>query len=166
MSTTPASDLLRADHRLMETELDGMLHVSKHPELNFVSEMRRALTGIECLSQLHFAKEEDIFYRHLRPHFPSLLAELDEQHERARQIESHLEELIAAAADPPNKRQVEELVSFSTELCDVIQHHIVTEEDELLRLADARLSHQEQESLALKMRKVEPLFCLSDAGWK
>jgi hypothetical protein len=38
------------------------------------------------------------------------------------------------------------------ELFDAIQHHIVNEEDQLLRLADLHLSVVEQDCLAAKMR--------------
>jgi hemerythrin-like domain-containing protein len=166
MSTTAASDLLRADHRLVEMELDHLLHAVKHQGASLVGDVRRGLAAIQCLSELHFAKEEDVLYPYLRTQLPSFLAELDEQHEHAREVENHLAELIDSAADPPSRRQVEELANYSAELCDVIQHHIVSEEDQLLRFADARLSAEEQESLALKMKQGKPLFCLSEAERK
>jgi hypothetical protein len=33
MSLTPASDMLRADHRQMEVWIDRLLEVAKHPHL-------------------------------------------------------------------------------------------------------------------------------------
>jgi hypothetical protein len=41
------------------------------------------------------------------------------------------------------------------ELFNVIQHHIVDEEDQLFRLADLHLSALEQDNLAAKMGEVE-----------
>jgi hypothetical protein len=72
-------------------------------------------------------------------------------------------ELIESIEGSPDERQLAELTRFSIELCDVIQHHIVDEEDQLLRLADVRLSREEQTSLATKMKQLEPLICTTGA---
>lgn len=154
MSTTAASDLLRADHRLVEVQIDRLLHAVKHPTASMVAEVRQVLSEIQCLSEPHFEKEEKVLYPYLRSHFPQLLAELDEQHEHARELERHLLGVVESADDPPSKRQAEELSHYGAELCDVIQHHIVSEEDEFLRLVDATLSPEEQASLAVKMNNL------------
>jgi hypothetical protein len=44
--------------------------------------------------------------------------------------------------------------SFGIEFHDRIQHHIVDEEDQLLRLAEDRLTTEEQDSLAKAMEAV------------
>jgi hemerythrin-like domain-containing protein len=157
MSATPASDLLRSEHRLVEIQIDQLLHAVKHRTDDIVSDLRRALSGVRCLSQPHFEKEESVLYPYLRSQLPELLSRLDEQHEYAREVERHLVQLLEAIQGCPDERQRVELLRFSTELCDVIQHHIVDEEDQLLRLADARLSQEEQASLAAKMKQLEPL---------
>lgn len=152
--STAASDLLRTDHRLVEVQIDRLLHAVKHPTANLVAEVRQILSEIQCLSQPHFEKEENVLYPYLRSQFPQLLAELDEQHEHARELERHLLGLVECADDTPSKRQAEEVAHYGAELCDVIQHHIVSEEDEFLRLADATLSPEEQASLAVKMKNL------------
>ena len=49
------------------------------------------------------------------------------------------------------ERQFLELIRLSMELFDGIQHHIVNEEDQLLRPADLHLSLVEHDCLATKM---------------
>jgi hemerythrin-like domain-containing protein len=159
MSVTPASDLLRSEHRLVETQIDQLLHAVKHPAGDIVSDVRRVLSGIQCLSRPHFQKEENVFYPSLRSQLPELLAQLDEQHEYVREVERHLVELIESIEGSPDERQLAELVRFSIELCDVIQHHIVDEEDQLLRLADSTLSREEQVTLAAKMKQLGHFLC-------
>ena len=155
MNATPASDLLRSEHRLVETELDHLLDAVKHPTVDIVSDLRQALSAVQSLLQPHFEKEERVVYSYVRSQLPELLSKLDEQHEYARALEGHLVELLAAIQVAPDERQRAELVRFATELYDVIQHHIVDEEDQLLRLADSMLSQEEQTALAVKMKDVE-----------
>ncbi|MBZ5512412.1 MAG: hemerythrin domain-containing protein [Acidobacteriia bacterium] len=159
MSVTPASDLLRSEHRLVETQIDQLLHAVKHPAGDIVSDVRRVLSGIQYLSRPHFQKEENVFYPSLRSQLPELLSQLDEQHEYVREVERHLVGLLESIQGCPDERQRAEIVRFSTELCDVIQHHIVDEEDQLLRLADSTLSREEQVTLAAKMTELEHLIC-------
>ena len=154
MSLTPASDLLRSDHRLVEAQIDRLLQTAKHPGPDFVAQVRLTLAAIQDLSRSHFRKEEEVLYPFLRPRWPDLLAQLDEQHDYAREVERHLEGLAASVVGHPDERQLAELVRFSVELCDVLQHHIVEEEDQLLRLADEHLSPAEQAALASRMKKL------------
>jgi len=163
MSTTPASDLLRSEHRLVEMQLDQLLHAVQHPTDDIVSDVRRALSGVQRLLQPHFEKEESVVYPYVRSQLPELLSQLDEQHEHAREVERHLVELLEAVQGAPDERQRSELVRFATELYDVIQHHIVDEEEQLLRLADSMLSQEEQTALAAKMTGLEAVVC-STAG--
>jgi len=159
MSATPASDLLRSEHRPVETELDRLLLAVKHPTDDIVSDLRRALAGIQRLLQPHFEKEEGVVYPYVCAQLPELLSQLDEQHEYAREVERNLVELLDAVPGAPNERQRAELVRFATELYDVIQHHIVDEEDQLLWLADSMLSQDEQAALAVKMKDLEAAIC-------
>jgi hemerythrin-like domain-containing protein len=158
---TVASDMLRSEHRLVEGQLDRLLLAIKQQTNDLPSEVRRLLLGIQCLTRPHFDKEEKVLYPRLRPQFPELLSQLDQQHEYAREVEQHLIELLDAVTGSPDERQHAELVRFSTELCDVIQHHIVEEEDQLLRLVDSSLSSEEQDMLAQQMKKFQPVICTS-----
>ena len=151
-SATPASDLLRAEHRLVEAEIDRLEHAVKYPGSDLVGDVRQALARIQGLSRPHFLREENVLYPYLRAGSPELLAQLDEQHAYTREVEGHLGALIESIHGKPDARQGAELVRFSLELADVIQHHIVEEEDRLLQLADARLSPAEQATLAAKMK--------------
>ena len=116
MSATPASDLLRSEHRLVETELDQLLLAVKHPANDIVSDLRRALSAVQRLLQPHFEKEEGVVYPYVRSQLPELLSQLDEQHEYAREVERHLVELLEAVQGPLDERQRTELIRFATEL--------------------------------------------------
>ncbi len=154
MSLTPASDMLRADHRQIEVWIDRLLEVAKHPP-DLINDVRRIFTEIQLLTAPHFNKEERVFYQRLRPILPALLAQMDEQHAYIHEVEDNLRELIATVGDEPSDRELAELVRFSVELFDTVQHHIVDEEDKLLRVADSQLSPEEQDQLAKAMKAIE-----------
>ncbi len=154
MSLTPASDVLRADHRQIEVRIDRLLEVAKHPTPNLVVDIRHIFAEIQSLTAPHFDKEESVFYPRLRAILPDLLAQMDAQHAYIREIEDNLRELIATVGNEPNDRERVELVRFSVELFDTVQHHIVDEEDHLLRVADSQLSTGEQNQLAEAMKEV------------
>src|SRR5512143_1638741 len=151
MNLMPASDMLRADHRQIEVWLDRLLEVAKHPTPDLIHDVRRIFAEIQSLTAPHFIKEESVFYPRLRPALPGLLAQLDEQHAYIREVEDNLRELIAAGPGELSDRGFAELVRFSIELFDTVQHHIVDEEDQLLRAADLQLSPEEQNQLAEAM---------------
>lgn len=155
MSLTPASDMLRADHRQVEVWIDRLLEVAKRPTPTLITDVRHLFGEIQSLTSPHFTKEESVFYPRLRPILPDLLAQMDEQHAYIRDVEDNLRELIATVGDEPSDRELTELVRFSVELFDTVQHHIVDEEDQLLRAADSRLSPEEQNQLAEAMKAVE-----------
>ena len=79
---------------------------------------------------------------------------MDEQHEKVREVERYLAELLAERPQPPDSRWLNELRSFGIEFHYRIQHHIVDEEDQLLRLAEGLLTSEEQESLATALSAV------------
>ncbi len=151
-----ASEQLRAEHRLIENEIDQLERAVKQPAADLMVELGRCLRAIQDLSRIHFAKEETVLYPYLRSMWPELLAELDEQHAYTREVETHLAEVAHQGNAHPDPRQAAELVRFALELSDVIQHHIVAEEDELLRLADERLTPEEQRTLAERMLRLQP----------
>lgn len=155
MSLTPASDMLRADHRQVEVWIDRLLEVAKRPTPALIKDVRHLFGEIQSLTSPHFTKEESVFYPRLRPILPDLLAQMDEQHAYIREVEDNLRELIATVGDEQSDRELTELTRFSVELFDTIQHHIVDEEDQLLRAADSRLTPEEQNQLAEAMKAVE-----------
>jgi hypothetical protein len=155
MSLTPASDMLRADHRQIEVWIDRLLEVAKHPPPDLINDVRRIFTEIQLLTVPHFNKEESVFYPRLRPILPDLLAQMDEWHAYIREVEDSLRELIATVGDEPSDRELAELVRFSDELFGTVQHYIMDGEDQLLRVADSQLSPEEQDQLAKAMKAVE-----------
>jgi hemerythrin-like domain-containing protein len=119
-----------------------------------IAEAQAAVRDIRRLSSIHFEKEEVVFYPSLRPAFPDLLAEMDQQHDDVREVAQHVGDLLSDPPPTPESRWLNDLRLFGTELYDLIQHHIVEEEDQLFRLAESRLSTEEQERLAVEMKKL------------
>lgn len=153
MSTTPASDLLRADHRRIEQHLDRMLDALLHLSSARLPDLRDAFQAIRALAEPHFRKEEDVFYPRLRPRFPALLAHMDTQHEQTRELEAHLNELLENTGKAfQTVREQDEVHRFGIEFHDAVQVHIVDEEDHLLRIADSELSSAEQSGLLAEMK--------------
>lgn len=119
-----------------------------------IAEAQAAVRDIRRLYSIHFEKEEVVFYPSLRPTFPDLLAEMDQQHDDVREVAQHVGDLLSDPPPTPESRWLNDLRLFGTELYDLIQHHIVEEEDQLFRLAESRLSTEEQERLAVEMKKL------------
>ncbi len=154
MTVAPACDNLREDHRVMETYLDRLLAVLRQPGPELIAEAQAAVRDIRRLSSIHFEKEEVIFYPSLRSEFPDLLAQMDGQHADVREVEQHVGDLLSDPPPVPEARWLNDLQLFGTELCDLVQHHIIEEEDQLFRLAESRLTTEDQERLAVEMMKV------------
>ena len=154
MTTAAACDSLRADHREMEAYLDRFLAALHRPVPELIAETQAAVRDMRSLSSIHFEKEEAIFYPSMRSAFPGLLARLDLQHDEVREVERHVGELLSDPPPAPDSRWLNDVRMFGTELCDLIQHHIVEEEDQLFRLAESRLTAADQERLAVEMMKV------------
>ncbi len=146
-----ATELLRKDHRQIEELLDRLLLLAKHPSRSMAPSIAQIAAELRQRADSHFAREEGVLYPYLRRSWPDLLAQMDEQHAYVREVDTHLSELLSEISGAPTDRQYSELVRFSIELYDVTQHHIVAEEDHLLRLADSRLSGEEQHALAARM---------------
>lgn len=86
MTPTAATDSLRADHRRIETQLDGLLDALLRLAPDRVGDIRRHFAGIRRLAEPHFAQEEGVFYPRLRPLDPARLDRMDEQHEHTRDL--------------------------------------------------------------------------------
>ena len=155
MASGSALDLLRADHRQIEMWLDRLLMTVKHRCEGIVSEVRDVFAEIQQLMELHVRKEEMVVYPFLRTKFPEVLGEMDKQHHYIAEVTVGMDELTGMDGMGLTERQCEELIRLSKELFDVIQHHIVDEEDQLFRLADLHLSTLEQDCLVARMENLE-----------
>ena len=154
MTATPACDNLRQDHRQIEEYLDRLLAALSPICPERVSDIRSAVESLQRLEALHFEKEESLFYPMLRPAFPDLLAQMDLQHQDIREVERQVAEMLADTPEIPEQRWLDELRRSGAELYDRIQHHIVDEEDQLLRLAESHLTPDDQEKLASAFKKI------------
>lgn len=155
MTPQSACDLLRAEHRQIETQIDRLLTTVKHPDGGTVLQVRDAFAEIQNLMTSHAHKEEQVLYPYLRARFGELLAKMDQQHEYIAEVIESMEELTGMVGQGLPERQFRELIRLSMELFNVIQHHIVDEEDQLFRLANLHLSALEQDNLAAKMGELE-----------
>jgi len=151
----PACENLRKDHRAIEERLDILLAALLHVTPELIPEIQATVRDLQDLAAIHFEKEETIFYPKLRPLVSDVLDRMDVQHEEVRELERHLAELLAEPPQTPESRWLNELRSLGIEFHDRIQHHIVDEEDLLFRLAEDRLTAEEQESLAGAMNSVQ-----------
>jgi hemerythrin-like domain-containing protein len=156
--TAPACEHLRKDHRVIEERLDVLLAVLLRLTLELIPEIQATVRDLQDLAAVHFEKEEKIFYPKLRPLASDLLDRLDLQHEEVRELEAHLEQLLAEPPQAPQARWLNDLRSFGIEFHDRIQHHIVDEEDQLLRIAEDRLSEEDQKTLARAMEAFNSRF--------
>jgi hemerythrin-like domain-containing protein len=154
MIAAPACENLRNDHRAIEEHLDILLAALLRLTPELIPKVQMTVRNLRALAAVHFEKEETIFYPKLRPLFSDLLDQMDLQHEEVRELERHLAELLADPPQTPDSRWLNELRSLGIEFHDRIQHHIVDEEDQLLRLAEDRLTMEDQESLAKAMEAV------------
>jgi len=152
--TARACENLRKDHRAIEERLDTLIAALLHLTPELIPDIQATVRDLQDLAAVHFEKEETIFYPKLRPLLADLLESMDRQHEEVRELERHLAELLAVPPQPPDSRWLNELRSIGIEFHDRIQHHIVDEEDQLLRLAEERLTSEEQDSLAKAMEAV------------
>ena len=82
------------------------------------------------------------------------MAQMDQQHADVREVEQHVGDLLSDPPPTPESRRLDDVRLFGTELCDLIQHHIVEEEDQLFRLAESRLTTEDDERLTVEMMKV------------
>ena len=155
MSDTPASDLLRAAHRTMETHLDSLLAALKQLGADRVGDIRRDFLAMQRLADIHFDQEERVFYPAVRSIAPQTLVTMDEQHEVVRQTERGLGEFLESISLSPTRRELDELHRLGIEFHDAIQMHIIDEEDQLLKTADKVLTGAEQQRLAAQMLQFE-----------
>ena len=80
---------------------------------------------------------------------------MDEQHEESRQAERDLEALLAGLPEAPSERDLTELHRLGLMLDDIVQTHILAEEDRLLPWADRSLGVEEQHALAVRMDRLQ-----------
>ena len=153
MTSGAACDNLRKDHREMEVYLDR-LRLLYTPRPRTGCEAQSAVREIRRLSAIHFEKRRSSSPRAYEAAFPDLMAQMDRQHDEVREVEQHVEELLSDPPRAPESRWLNDVRLFGTELYDLIQHHIVEEEDQLFRLAESRLTGEDQERLSAEMMKV------------
>jgi hemerythrin-like domain-containing protein len=153
--SAPASEHLRKDHRVIEERLDILLAALLRLTPELIPEIQATVRAIQDLAAIHFEKEETIFYPKLRPLLSDLLDRMDVEHEEVREVERHLAQLLTEPPKTPDSRWLNELRSFGIAFHDWIQHHIVDEEDQLLRLAEDLLTAEDQESLVGAMSALQ-----------
>lgn len=139
----------------METHLDELSEMLHRLSFESVPEVKAHMETLARLADLHFQKEEEVFYPSVRDRWPELLNDLDRQHEEIRGVEEQMVEAIAGVCALPEDRCLHDLKLLGGELVDRLQHHIVAEEDHLFHLADQELPHSEQARLADIMARVE-----------
>lgn len=151
--TAHACDYLRLDHREVEVALDRLIAALKRLQAEHICQIQAEFAEILRLLAIHFEAEEKIFYPAVRPRYPDLLATMDRQHEGIHELESLLQELLSEVPDDPDSRWLDQLRSVGIAYHDLIQHHIVDEEEQLFRIAAACVRTDDQLRLAEAMRR-------------
>ncbi|MBI3895698.1 MAG: hemerythrin domain-containing protein [Acidobacteria bacterium] len=148
------SDLLRADHRRIETHLDSLLRALKRLNAVQVAGIHQSFQEIQRIALGHFQMEEDVFYPALRSLAPDLLAKMDQEHGHVRETEQCLDQLLSSFPETPSERNLVELFRLGIEFHDAVQCHIVDEEDNLLKYADSKIPEDQQQRLLAEMQKI------------
>ena len=154
MGDTPASDLLRSDHRKMEQHLDSLLEALKHLNGTRVADIQQEFAAITKLAEQHFDQEERAYYPRVSALAPSVMTLLKEEHRVVRETEAALHEFLDAFPEPAPQRSLDELYRIGIEFHDAVEVHIVDEEDQLLKLVDEMLTEEQQIALAAAMQQV------------
>jgi len=161
-----ACDNLRADHREMEAYLDPLLATLQRLSPELVPQVQAVVWRIRRLAAIHFEKEEQIFYPSLCPALRDLVTQLEQQHGEIRELEQHVAEMLSDPPQVPDSRWLNDLRMFGSQFHDLIQHHIVDEEDNLLRLAESQLTREDQQRLAAEMIRLHDRRTVNFTGEK
>ncbi len=154
MLSYPACDLLRKEHRALENHLGRLSADAQRPSVEGLEKVRHLFGEIRRMDALHFRREEEVLYPSLRSHYPDLLARMDDQHTRIRQVEDRLAELLALRPAKPGPRYLKAVRSAAMELHVRVRHHIVDEEEQLFRMAAACLRPPDQARIAADMAAI------------
>jgi hemerythrin superfamily protein len=148
-SGTPATALIREEHRAIESRLDRLGEVlqdwTEHP----VPLLRPAFLESLRVLLAHYQNEESVLFSALRRDLPELLDKMDRQHSYARELAATLEVLVENAQ--PTVRELSEMRRLGRQFRAIAQHNLIEEERDLLEIADRLLSRTEQQGLYLRM---------------
>jgi hypothetical protein len=139
---TPATDLLRAEHRRIEHWLDALLRDLGEAR---AGALRPSFHEAHRLSAAHYAREQAVFLPALPPGFRSMASKMAGQHERVLELARHVAGLLedsGAGAD---------LARLAREFHAIAQHNIIEEERDFLPLVDRALDAAAQEELARRL---------------
>ncbi len=136
-----ATDLLRKQHRELETLLKEVLHEAS------VRERRALLHEVAARLEVHARIEEEIFYPALRAEVGGRKTELMvlEAYEEHHVVDLVLRDLVRAEPTTP---QFDAKLSVFKEL---IEHHIEEEEHEMFPTAERKLGARRLSELGLAM---------------
>lgn len=148
-----ATELLRADHRQVETHLDTLRDALKHLAPNRVPDIRQSFQNIERLVAVHMTKEENVFYPAVRSLADDFLPRNLKQYEEIRETQRYWGELLANFPGSPAARELTGLYRLGIEFHDAVQVHIVEEEDLLLKRVQELLSPHQQQRLLTEMQQ-------------
>jgi hemerythrin-like domain-containing protein len=139
----------------LETYLDQLLDTLQKLSPELVPQVQAIVWRIRRLAAVHFEKEDTVFYPSLPAPLGDLVVQMDQQHKEVREWENHVAQMLSDPPQRPDSRWLNDLRMSGTQFHDLIQHHIVAEEDHLLGLAERLLSREEQERLAIAMNGIQ-----------
>ncbi len=144
-------DCLRAEHRLLERHADRM-HNALRPVAGFDPELEAEVEAIHRVAPAHFEKEQKHLYPRLRETSPDAVADCEAQHQEILALENRLRAMLAIPVQARPATWVKETRAVGEGLHEVLQRHLVREEDRLFRAADTNLSSESQQQMAADIK--------------
>jgi hemerythrin-like domain-containing protein len=154
MPATPACDLLREEHRSIGDCLNWLLSRAKKLRATDVPALRPQVDLLRRSLATHFQREERVLFPALRPHCPSLLARMQDQHDYIRAVEAELAGMLAETPAAPTRAWISDLRSWLLEFCERIRNHASDEDEQLFRVAAACLRSDQQLRIARRMSAI------------
>jgi len=153
---SPATDLLRREHREMERLLANFENELRTSQGAGLLPLARTFAEIQEHLAAHFRKEEEVFYPALAPLLAATdleISKLTGDHSDVRETSAGFRELLdqAGGSNAPAISLRADLTTIGWHLWNLIHHHIATEENGLLAFADRQLSWETQNQLARQM---------------
>lgn len=168
-SVETISDLLEDDHaetlKKVDRLRDVLTHLRYEGRLFFGKNLRAAREVLGFFKKdmvKHVDREEKVLFPFLETHFPKLetaiqLFKAEHRDFRAnlRVLQSQLEKLSGASADPSRGLIIEKIRETGTYLTYLLRNHMQAESESLYKVIDRQIRQEEKKELVMKIQRRE-----------
>jgi len=147
-------EILRWEHRRIERHLCRMREALAPVE----QEIERARDEFEILASLwapHTGKERRILFPRITERFGAKVSELEQQHSQLDETAARLAEMFRQPAEARPGSWPADLRTRARELAELLHHHVIREEDGLLREVDRETPLSERLEMGQEMQQRE-----------